>query len=75
MSAPSQPVENLHLRAIEQRNQLHHTTAELKAKIVETRERFDVPRNLRRHFPAAAVIAAAVGLLSGFGFGGMLARR
>ena len=75
MSAQSQPVENLHLRAIEQRNQLHQTTAELKAKITETRERFDVQRNLRVHFTAATVLAAAIGLLSGFGFGGMLTRR
>lgn len=75
MSSQSQPIENLHLRAIEQRNQIHQTTAELKAKITETRERFDIGRNLRGHFPTAAVIAGAVGLLSGYSVGGMLTRR
>jgi hypothetical protein len=75
MSAQPQPIEYLHLRAIEQRNQLHHTTAELKAKITETRERFDIHRNLRRDFPKAAFIAAAVGLVSGYSLGGVLTHR
>lgn len=68
----SQPVENLHLRAIEQRNQLHRTTSELKAKISETREQFDLSHNIRRHLAGAAAILAAIGLLSGYGVGGML---
>lgn len=71
----TQPVETLHLRAIEQRNHLHETTAELKAKIAETRKRLDLRGNVLRHFPAAAMIAAAIGLLSGYGFGGMLTQR
>jgi hypothetical protein len=75
MSAQPQPIEGLHLRAIEQRNQLHQTTAELKAKITETRERFDIERNLRRHLPKAAFSAAAVGLIFGYSLGRVLTRR
>ena len=37
----AEPVENLELRAVEQRNRLHQTTSELKGKISETREQLD----------------------------------
>jgi hypothetical protein len=70
-----EPVENLELRAIEQRNVLHHTTAELKAKITATREQFDVSRNVRRHFLGVASAVTAIGLLAGYGIGGMFTRR
>lgn len=68
-------VENLELRAVEQRNVLHHTTAELKAKISATRDQFDVSRNLRRHFVGIAGAVTAIGLLAGYGIGGMFTRR
>jgi hypothetical protein len=71
----TQPVESLELQAIEQRNQLHQTTSELKQKIVATREKFDVSRNLRQHFPGVAVAVATIALFSGYRFGGTLARR
>jgi hypothetical protein len=71
----TQPLEDLHLRAIEQRKELHQTTAELKAKINATRQQFDVPRQLRQHFAPVALALAAIGLLSGFRVGGMLTRR
>lgn len=71
----SLPVENLQQRAIEQRQQLHQTTSELRAKIIETREQLSVKRNVRQHFPTVALIVAAVGLLTGYGFGDTLARR
>lgn len=68
----SLPLGNLEQRAIEQRSQLHQATAELKAKIVE---RFDVSRNLRKHVATAAVVVAAIGIVAGYGFGGLLPRR
>lgn len=71
----SLPVENLEQRAVEQRNALHQTTAELKAKIIATRERFDVSHSLRRHFAAAAVAVAVIGVASGYRFGGLFAHR
>lgn len=71
----TQPVENLELRAIEQRNHLHETTVELKGKLTATREKFDVSRNIRQHFLGAAVAIAAVAAVSGYGLGGALTRR
>lgn len=71
----TQPVENLELRAIEQRNHLHQTTVELKRKITATREQFDIRRNVRQHFLGASIAAAAIGLISGYGLGGVLTRR
>ncbi len=67
----TQPLEDLQLRALEQRNQLHQTVAELKNKVSVTRKRFDVHRNLREHFGAAAGIAAALSFLLGYGVGAM----
>jgi len=70
-----QPVDDLALKAIEQRHQLHQRAEELKGKIQDTREKLDVKRNVREKFAGAAMAAAAVGLLSGFATGGMFTRR
>jgi hypothetical protein len=71
----AQPVENLQLRAIEQRNNLHQTTVELKRKISATREQFDIKRNVRDHFAGIAAVVTAVALLSGYGIGMKLMQR
>jgi uncharacterized protein YeeX (DUF496 family) len=71
----TKPVQDLQLRALEQRNQLHRTVEELKSKVSETRERFDIQRNLREHFAAAAAIAAGVTFLVGYGVGNMFTQR
>jgi hypothetical protein len=70
-----QAVEDLELRAIEQRNRLHHTTAELKWKITATREQLDPAKNVREHFIAVAAGVSAVALLVGYGIAGMFTRR
>jgi hypothetical protein len=70
-----QPVDDLALKAIEQRHQLHERAEELKEKIQVTRERLDIRRNVREKFVGAAAVAAAVGLLSGFATGGIFTRR
>jgi hypothetical protein len=67
----TKPVEDLQLRAMEQRNQLHQTVVELKNKVSETRERFDIQRNVREHFGTAAAIGAALSFLLGYGVGNM----
>lgn len=69
------PVDDLQLRALEQRNQLHQTVIELKHKVSETRERLDVQRNLREHFGLAAGISAGLSLLLGYGVGTMFTQR
>jgi len=67
----TKPVDDLQLRAMEQHNQLHQTVIELKNKVSETRERFDIQRNIREHFGAAAGIGAALSFLLGYGVGNM----
>lgn len=71
----AEPVENLELRAVEQRNRLHQTTSELKEKIAETREQLDPMRNVREHFAGVAAAASALALLVGYGVAGMFTRR
>jgi len=72
-------VENLELRALEQRNQLHRTAMELKseveAKIAATREKLNISRNAREHMVGASVVLGLVGLLSGYSFAGMFTRN
>ena len=70
-----QPVDDLALKAIEQRHQLHERAEELKGKIQVTREWLDIKKNAREKFTTAAVAVAAVGLLTGFATGGMFTRR
>ena len=67
--------EELKLRALGQRYQLHERASELKDKITAARERLDVNRNAREHFGAAVGIAAGVALAVGYALGGALVRR
>lgn len=59
----AQPVEQLELRALEQRRQIHATAEELRGKISEARERLNIARNLREHRFAIAVAIGAMSLL------------
>jgi len=70
-----EPVENLELRAVEERQRLHQTTAELKGKIADTRERLDPAANVRKHFASIAGALGAVALILGYGVAGMFTRR
>jgi len=56
-------VQNLELRALEQRNQLHHSVNELKQKVYDVREKLDIKKNVRRHIMATSVISSGVLLL------------
>ena len=71
----AEPVENLELRAVEQRNRLHQTTSELKGKIAETREQLDPARNVREHFGWNRCRSQRMALLVGYGVAGMFTRR
>jgi len=70
-----EPVEKLELRALEERNRLHETAGELKEKMLETRERLDISRQAREHFPGSAVGACVLGLLLGYGLAGVFTDR
>ena len=66
------PLENLELRALEERNRLHQRATELKTKIKDTREKLDPRKNAREHFIALAIVASALGLISGYAAAGLL---
>ena len=74
-SMPHMQIENLELRALEERHHLHERATELKSKITETRDTLSVERQTREHFGPAALAAAGVGLLSGFFFAGIFTQR
>lgn len=65
------PIENLELRAIEQRNHLHKTTDELKTTLLAVREKLDMSKNACENFVGASVVLALVGFLAGYGLAGM----
>lgn len=58
-------VHNLELRAMEQRNELHQSVTELRQKLSDVREKFDIKKNVERHKLAAGLVAAALIVLSG----------
>ena len=70
----SLPLDKLELQAAEQRNHLHENAIELKKKLVATREKFDLARNARQHFGAAAGVVATVAFIAGYGLTGMFLR-
>ena len=41
--------DTLELRALQQRNRIHETAAELRAKVVATRKKLDITANAREH--------------------------
>lgn len=70
-----EPVDNLELRAVEQRNRLHRTTSELKGKIAETREQLDPARNVREHFVGISAAVSVLAVAAGYAVAGMFTRR
>lgn len=45
---------------MEQRNELHQSVSELRQKVTDVREKFDIKRNFRHHLMATVLTAAAV---------------
>ena len=71
MNAKSIPIEQLEIRALEERREIHQRAEELKEKISEAKERLDPARQLREHRFALAMGVGAAGLL----IGSLIARR
>ena len=69
------PVENLELRALEQRTEIHQTTAELKQKLAAARQKYDISANLRQRFTTIAIVVSCLSLIAGYGAGGIFTRR
>jgi len=67
----NEAVESLELRALQQRNDLHQTAAELRTKITAAREKLNVARNARLHFAGTAAVVTSLGLLSGYALTGL----
>lgn len=68
----TKPSYDLELKAAAERQRLHGTVTELKARVRET---FDVKRNAREYVVAASGVLAVVGLVVGYSFAGMFTRR
>jgi len=66
-------LERLELEALQERNELHRSVTELKSQVAQVRHKLDPTNNARKHFLAASIVATAVGFVSGYGFGGLLA--
>lgn len=75
MSASPLSPEGLEQRARQQRERLHVTAHELISKIDDARQRLTLSYNLRKHFVAFALIAAALSLVSGYALGVALTRK
>lgn len=77
MSEP--PVEQLELRAREERQQLHQRATELKTKFEVTRENMrenlSLTNQSREHFGAAALAVSVAGLLAGYTITGIFTGR
>jgi hypothetical protein len=69
------PIETLQIKALEQRKELHHTFADLRDKVMDTREKFKVSNQARNHLLAASAVAAVLGLASGYGVAGIFTRN
>jgi len=57
------PIEQLELRAIEERREIHARAEELKEKISEAKEKLDPARQLREHRFAVAMSVGTASLL------------
>ena len=60
------PLENLELRALEERNHLHDRATELKGKISETRDKLDPRTIAKEHFLGIAIMTGAAILICGY---------
>jgi hypothetical protein len=67
--------EQLELKALKDRVELHRSLSQLRSQIQAAKEEFRPLNYLRAHRTKAVVMAALVGTLSGFGFAGMLTRH
>jgi len=60
------PIENLELRALEQRERIHKTALELISKVDQAKEQLTFPYILRRRFGQICAAGSAVSFLLGF---------
>jgi hypothetical protein len=68
-------IDHLQLKALEERAQLHRSASELRKRLSATKEKLRFSQQVRKHFAIACAVASLVGLLSGYGFAGLLAQQ
>jgi hypothetical protein len=71
----AQPLENLELQALQERNHLHDRAAELKAKVNSTRKKLDLKANVHDHFAGFGVVICTMGLISGYAMAGLFSDK
>lgn len=69
------PVDELQLKALDERADLHRSASELRQELGALRDKFRVTKQAREHIGLACGLASVVGLLSGYAFGGVFVRR
>jgi hypothetical protein len=65
------PIESLHLKAVEQRADIHRTVSELRQKASTVRDRLKFSKQAREHLLAGSVITALLGFAVGYGIAGL----
>lgn len=73
MITPS--IDLLEIRALQQRQDIHHAIGELKDKVAAARAKLDLTTNARKHLLRAALFVSSIGFLTGHGFAGLFTRR
>ena len=71
----AQSADHLQLRALQQRDRIHHTALELISKVDHAKEKLSLSYNVRQHFAAAASVVAGIALLSGYALGTSFGKR
>jgi hypothetical protein len=69
------PVDDLQLKALDERADLHRTVYELREQLGAIRDKFRFTKQAREHMAVACGLATVLGLLGGYAFGGVFVRR
>jgi hypothetical protein len=66
-------VDQLELRALEERNQIHESVQQLRSEVTQVRRVLDPQRNARKYFLPASLIVSGIAFVCGYGFAGRFA--
>jgi hypothetical protein len=69
------PIEDLQLRAVEQRARLHRTATDLREEVLRTRDKLSFSKQAHEHVITMSLMAGVLGLASGYALGGLFTRR
>lgn len=78
MSANPNPIDEinqLEIRALKQRIDIHETIGDLKGKVNDAKAKLDLPTNVRAHFLGASLAVSSLGLLAGYSAAGLFTRH